>query len=133
MENTASKKKNNKKEVKPAKAPAKIQEPKTYLEKQEEAKNEHELDHQEPEEPPHVAERKNLLYLMQLCTKEQIGVIFMLLKNNCAECLSFDTTGAVSVHGEKVSDAMLKRLTSLMEMWGISFKNVTLTNNNKRK
>jgi hypothetical protein len=69
---------------------------------------------------------------MQLCTKEQIGVIFLLIKSNCPDCLKFDQNGVVSVQGEKIHDSLITRLTTLIQMWGISFKNVGLTNN-KRK
>ena len=136
IETQAGKKKGPgpKKEQKPAtKHTSKNQEPKTYLEKQEEAKNDGNIENQEPEEPEHVVKRKNLLYLMQLCNKEQIGVIFLLLRTNCPESINYDEDGSVNIQADKIEDKMITRLSELMELWGNSMKNVVFTTGGRRK
>lgn len=122
-----------KKESKPAKPAPKAQEPKNYLEKQEEARIDNGADNPEPEEPEHIVLRKNLLYLMQLCNKDQIGVIFQLLLKNCPESIDYEEDGSVNIHGEKLDDKMANRLNELVELWGISLKNVIITPNPTKK
>ena len=36
---------------------------------------------------------------MQLCNKDQIGVIFQLLLNHCPNVIDFEEDGSVNIHG----------------------------------
>ena len=93
--------------------------PKNYQEKREEARQEEADD---PPEDPLVTDRKNFLYFVHLCNGEQAGVVFLLIHNNCPAALHFDEDGNAHVRGELLDDSLVRRLNSLLEMWGIGPK-----------
>ena len=59
-----------------------------------------------------------------MCSGEQIGVVFLLIKNNCPEALEYDEEGSINVRTEKLDDNLVKRLNNLLEMWGVILKPV---------
>ena len=56
-----------------------------------------------------------------LCTPDQVGVIFLLLRKHSPEALEFDEEGKVKVNMEGVSDTLLRRLLDQLDMWGIGY------------
>ena len=68
LDSNQGKKKQTKKESKATKQNNKIQlaQPKNYMEKQEEARNENDAE-DNADEPPHIIEKKNFLYFVHLC------------------------------------------------------------------
>lgn len=85
------------------------------------------------EEPPHFIERKNFLFYIHLCSGEQVGVVFMLIKNNCEEALNYDEDGTVEIMSEKIDDDLMKRLNNLLDMWGIGPKGYVTSSFGSRK
>jgi len=56
-----------------------------------------------------------------LCTPEQVGVIFLLLRKHSPDALDFEEGGKVDISMEGVSDTLLRRLLDQMDMWGIGY------------
>lgn len=59
-------------------------------------------------------------------------MLFQMIYKNCEDAVDFTDDGEVIIRGEKIDDALVKRLKSLMEMWGIGFKNSVPTLTKKK-
>jgi hypothetical protein len=56
-----------------------------------------------------------------LCTPEQVGVIFMLVRKHSPEALAFDEEGGCNISMEDMNDVLLVRLLEQLDMWGIGY------------
>jgi hypothetical protein len=76
---------------------------------------------EQPIESEYTRARKEFLLFAPLCSPEQIGVIFLLVRKHSGEALEYDEEGNVSLNLDLMSDHLLSRLNDQLDMWGIGY------------
>ncbi len=64
--------------------------------------------------------RKEFLNKVVFCSLEQMGILFLLIKNNQLSAIGCNAEGEAVIKVEEISDRLLERLSSQLEMWNIS-------------
>ena len=62
--------------------------------------------------------RREFLYRSAHCTSEQLGILFLLIRNNSPNSFKV-VDGKVTVEAELIDDKLLSRLESQLDMWNV--------------